>query len=145
MLQNSELMKQKIILILFLNLVFFASSQETNRKKNRDTKIVSMSVTSTIPPSLFEDGKYPLNLPNRKDYSSDDVYFKVIQGYINTNPDIINLEEATRMGFKVPLNNKSEDEILKSKSEMFRRKTPISIEEQKLKKEKEAKLKNSSN
>ena len=138
-------MKQKIILISFLNLVFLASAQEINRKHNRDTKIVSISVTSTIPSSLFEDLKHPVNLPKRQEYSSDAVYFKVIQGYINTNPDIINLEEAKRMGFTVPIKNKSEDEILKSKSEMFRRKTPISLEEQKLKKEKEAKVKNTSN
>lgn len=80
---------------------------------------------------MFKSNELPLDLPMRSEFKSDEVYKKVIQGYINTHSDIIVQQEALRLGYKMDVQNyQSEDELRRAR---YRRVEPISEEELKQK------------
>lgn len=91
--------------------------------------------------SMFISNEIPADLPNHKDYKSNDLYKKVIQGYINTHSELFNPIEVQKMGLTYPNILTPQTPEQKANTDQFKRTTPISEEEKNLKKQKESEIK----
>jgi hypothetical protein len=118
------------------------NSNSTSQSNQTETSFKKESTSKTefsVPTSLFVDNLYPSDLPLRKDYKTDEIYFKVIQGYINNYSDKVVKEEALKLGFTFPqiIDTKNESDRHQSR----KRTTTISQEEKELKEAKQLELK----
>lgn len=126
---------------MFVVLGFTAFSQEKTEltEKERASKVETKTPAGlNVTEALFLNNQIPVDLPVRSDYNSDEIYKKVIQGYINVNPELINPAEAERLGFTMPeLIEKTESQSRSDIQKARVRKEQISEEEKQLKEQRE--------
>lgn len=137
-------MRTLLLLHLLVFTAFGVHSQDVNQ---RTSKVQTQSGASLeIEESLFISNEIPSDLPERESYDSDEVYKKVIQGYINTHSYLINEEKAVEMGYSFP-SGEMPDELQKRSlnKRPGKRQVPISEEEIKLREEKQKKLNSQDN
>jgi hypothetical protein len=110
--------------------------------KNTITKKLEVKREFELTESMFVSNTFPSDLPQRKDYHSNELYVKVIQGYINTHSTLFVQSEVESRGFSFPKILNSKEEEQQKSSERFKRTTPISEEEKALKRSKESQINN---
>jgi hypothetical protein len=98
-------------LLCLLQIVFQSSSRAQEQTIQKSDRIAKTEHTHSILSDkelneLFQNN-IPLDLPLRKEYTSDKVYFKVIQGYLNANPGSFNESYAKSLGMQIPVENYS--------------------------------------
>lgn len=125
-----------VIHLLVFNYFGVFSQEPVTRTSTVKTE---SGVALEIKGNLFKAGEVPTDLPKRNEFKSEEVYRKVIQGYINMNSELVNEEEAKKLGFTTPelVNTKSEQQQREELRQRRVRKEPVSEEEKALKKEKE--------
>lgn len=130
-------MRTILVLHLLVFNYFGVFSQEPVTRAS--TVKIESGVALEIKDNLFKAGEVPADLPKRNEFKSEEIYRKVIQGYINMNSELVNEEEAKKLGFTTPelVNTKSEQEQREELRQRRVRKEPVPEEEKALKKEKE--------
>lgn len=127
--------------ILLLHLLVFnyfgVFSQEPVTRTS--TVKTESGVALEIKGALFKAGEVPADLPKRNEFKSEEIYRKVVQGYINMNSELVNEAEAKKLGFTMPelVDTKTEQQQREELRQRRVRKEPVSEEEKALKKEKE--------
>lgn len=132
-------MRTAILLHLMVFLSFELFSQETIQRTS-EVKTES-GVSLEIDETLFVGNVIPTDLPERSEYKSDEIYRKVIQGYINTHATIVIEEKAVELGFTYPSGDQPdelEQKIINTRP--AKRATPLSEEEIRVKEKKQKEL-----
>lgn len=138
---NSHLKHNAMRTILLLHLLVFnyfgVFSQEPVTRTS--TVKTESGVALEIKGALFKAGEVPADLPKRNEFKSEEIYRKVVQGYINMNSELVNEAEAKKLGFTMPelVDTKTEQQQREELRQRRVRKEPVSEEEKALKKEKE--------
>src|SRR5690554_3883721 len=83
-------------------LVFCAWNISAQLDSNRSKNVL-------VKKEMFIKGEIPSDFPPRKNYKSDAIYKKVVQGYINVYTDKINRENTIKMGYTIPSSNRMEE------------------------------------
>lgn len=132
-------MRTAILLHLLVFTSFGVFSQETIQRTS-EVKTES-GVSLKIDESLFIGNVIPSDLPKRSEFKSDEIYRKVIQGYINTHSSLVIEEKAIEMGFTYPSGDRPDEiEYRKTNRGPMKRTTPVSEEELRLKEQKKEQL-----
>jgi len=124
--------------LLLLATTYALSQVESNQYRHSESKHEKSALLISLPLNLFLSGTYPEDLPAQSMYTDENVYRKVIQGYINTHADLIDENVAVSLGYTFPLAvDQNEKELHIDKK---RRTEPVSEENKQLKIEKSNQL-----
>lgn len=117
------------------------SSLEDSLNKSLIRK-VEVTREFDLSPSMFVSNTIPSDVPQKNQYSTNELYIKVIQGYINTHSELFIKSEVEKVGFSYPVIIDPTKVEKKRNSDKFKRIVPISEEEKEIKRSKESLPKN---
>lgn len=96
-------MKQSMLaMFCYVCFALIANSQvkqtESAPLRKSKTEFAKPTLSQEVLMKLF-DNNVPVDFPKADQYTSNEVYFKVTQGYLNVNPGTFNKEVASSLGF----------------------------------------------